>query len=175
MAYMTDTAPFAKPGEGVHAGQQATAAERRIIEFLAGCDLVIYDTMYEREQYMERMTWGHTYPEYAHSVCRAAGVGHLVLFHHLPDATDADLDERQQRWELVENPSASLAGKEEPCLSRGSCTDNCRAHPGREHDDPVGAHRLVADSAADEAMASNHLVGCRPRDTCSGGCFERGY
>ncbi len=98
VGYITDTAPFVPPGEGVMAGKAPPRAEQRIIDFLRGCDLVVYDTMYTRAEYLEKMTWGHSYPEYAVSLCEAAAVQHLVLFHHLPDATDADLDERQEQW-----------------------------------------------------------------------------
>jgi len=108
-AYITDTAPFAKPGQGVAAGLEPVASEKRILDFLQGCDLVVYDTMYDLDEYLERMTWGHSYPEYAASICRVAEVKHLVLFHHLPDASDAHLDELARRWRQHERPTVSVA------------------------------------------------------------------
>ena len=61
MAYITDTAPFARPGEGVGCGQPPAKAEQRIIDFLQGCDTVIYDTMYDYQEYLENpddvVTW----------------------------------------------------------------------------------------------------------------------
>ena len=36
-------------------------SELRMREFLRGCDVVIYDTMYDRDEYLEKMTWGHSY------------------------------------------------------------------------------------------------------------------
>lgn len=109
IAYMTDTAPFARPGEGVAAGQEPTRAEKRIIDHLRDCKLVIYDTMYDLQEYLEKMTWGHSYPEYAHALCAAAGVGHLVLFHHLPDADDDYLDRMAELWAAKTGPTVSLA------------------------------------------------------------------
>lgn len=97
-AYITDTAPFANPGEGVAAGEAPTSAEHRILEFLRGVDVVVYDTMFEEDEYLEKMTWGHSYPEYAQAICKAAGVSTLVLFHHAPEATDDELDERLARF-----------------------------------------------------------------------------
>lgn len=109
MAYITDTAPFARPGEGVAAGKEPVRAEERVLEFLSRCDVVVYDTMYDHEEYLEKMTWGHSYPEYAFALCRAAGVRRLVLFHHLPDATDDDLDALEEHWQSASDPLVTLA------------------------------------------------------------------
>lgn len=98
ITYLTDSAPFARPGEGIAAGQDPLPREQKVLDFLRDCDVVIYDTMYDLGEYLEKMTWGHSYPEYAAALCRAAGVKHLVLFHHAPDATDEELDERDARW-----------------------------------------------------------------------------
>jgi phosphoribosyl 1,2-cyclic phosphodiesterase len=109
ICYMTDTAPFASPGDGVTAGKPAPPSEQRIIDFLRGADVVIYDTMYTRQEYLEKMTWGHSFPEYANALCRAAGVAHLILFHHLPVATDDDLDELEKSWASARDPFVTLA------------------------------------------------------------------
>lgn len=109
MAYVTDTSPFARPDEGVAVGKPPPVAETRIIEFLRSCDVVVYDTMFDSVEYLEKMTWGHSYPEYAHALCRAAGVKHLVLFHHLPDASDDELDALAARWSTATAPTVSLA------------------------------------------------------------------
>ena len=100
-AYMTDTAPFARPDEGLSIGEPALPREGRVVEFLHGCDVVVYDTMWELPEYLDRMTWGHSYPEYAEALCRAAKVPHLVLFHHSPDMTDDQIDAREARWAQV--------------------------------------------------------------------------
>lgn len=101
IAYLTDSAPFARPGEGVAANEAPLVREQKVIDFLRGCDVVVYDTMYDLHEYLEKMTWGHSYPEYAEAVCRAAGAKHLVLFHHAPERTDEELDERSERWGRV--------------------------------------------------------------------------
>lgn len=109
VAYITDTAPFARPGEGVAAGKAPAKTEQRIVEFLRDCDLVVYDTMYDLGEYLEKMTWGHSYPEYAAAICKAAGARHLVLFHHLPDADDDDLDRLAAHWSEAREPTVSVA------------------------------------------------------------------
>lgn len=129
LAYITDTAPFARPGEGVTAGEPPTAAEQRMLEALSGCHTVIYDTMYDYDEYLEKMTWGHSYPEYAIDLCRAAGVTRLVLFHHLPDATDADLDARAARYAAVEGIEVRVACEGET-LAVGAGSDGGRGAGG---------------------------------------------
>ena len=109
VAYITDTAPFARPGEGVAAGKEPSKAEQRMFDFLRGCDVVVYDTMYDYEEYLEKMTWGHSYPEYASALCTAADVKHLVLFHHLPDASDDYLDGLAEKWAGHEGLKVTLA------------------------------------------------------------------
>jgi phosphoribosyl 1,2-cyclic phosphodiesterase len=119
MVYVTDTAPFARPGEGVKAGEAPSSAEARVLEVLQGADTVVYDTMYDYDEYLEKMTWGHSYPEYAISLCRHAGVRRLVLFHHLPDASDDMIDERAASFADVEGIEVSVA-REGVTLSVGS-------------------------------------------------------
>ncbi|TVQ90934.1 MAG: MBL fold metallo-hydrolase [Deltaproteobacteria bacterium] len=109
ICYVTDTAPFATPGEGLLYDRDPTAGERRMLRFLAGADLVVYDTMYELPEYLEKMTWGHSYPEYARELCRAAGVQTLYLFHHAPDASDDLLDARAESWAGASEPRVRLA------------------------------------------------------------------
>jgi phosphoribosyl 1,2-cyclic phosphodiesterase len=113
VAYVTDTMPFARPGEGLMADLPATAAEQRAVDWLTDCDLVVYDTMYDYQEYLEKMTWGHSYPEYAVAICKAARAKHLVLFHHLPDASDDDLDALAAKWAAtpVEGLEISLAAE----------------------------------------------------------------
>jgi len=98
LCYVTDTAPFAKPGTGICHGGPPTPAEQRMVDFLKGADVVIYDTMYELNEFLEKMTWGHSYPEYAVELCRAAGAKHLILFHHRPEAADDEMDAMDARW-----------------------------------------------------------------------------
>lgn len=109
ICYVTDTAPFAQPGEGLAFDRPPTAGERRVVRFLEGADVVVYDTMYELPEYLEKMTWGHSYPEYARALCAAAGVRHLKLFHHAPDADDATLDQRALAWAGATEPRVTLA------------------------------------------------------------------
>jgi phosphoribosyl 1,2-cyclic phosphodiesterase len=65
----------------------------RLEEFFAGADLLIYDAQYIQAEYeSSRLGWGHTTVEYAIAAARRACVKRLILFHHDPGRTDAEMD-----------------------------------------------------------------------------------
>ncbi|MCB9758994.1 MAG: MBL fold metallo-hydrolase [Alphaproteobacteria bacterium] len=109
VCYFTDSAPLARPGEGVAAGQEAPTAERHVVDAMRGVDLVIFDTMFTFDEYLEKMSWGHAYPEYAVALAKEAGVKHLVMFHHAPDASDEFLDQLESNWQDHADPPITLA------------------------------------------------------------------
>jgi len=109
MAFLTDTAPLARPDEGLVVDRRPTGAEAKIVAAITQADLVVMDTMFGFEEYLEKMTWGHAYPEYAVALCKAAGVKRLALFHHSPDASDSMLDELAARWAHCEGLEVFLA------------------------------------------------------------------
>jgi ribonuclease BN (tRNA processing enzyme) len=76
---------------------------------MEGADAVIFDTMFTHEEYLEKMSWGHSYPEYAVNLSDIAGVKKLYLFHHAPDASDSDLDALADRWAGHTGPQVLLA------------------------------------------------------------------
>ncbi|MCP4803978.1 MAG: MBL fold metallo-hydrolase [Proteobacteria bacterium] len=107
--YITDTAPLAAPGEGAAAGQPPNKLEQALLAAMQDADLVVFDTMFSFDEYLEKMTWGHSYPEYAVELCKVADVKHLVLFHHAPDASDDELDEQAAQWTPHREPLVTLA------------------------------------------------------------------
>lgn len=109
VVHLTDTAPLARPDEGVCADKRPPALERKVLEVMAGADLVIMDTMFSWEEYLAKMTWGHAYPEYAVRLCVEAGVKQVCLFHHAPDASDDDLDRLGERWAQYDRAPVFLA------------------------------------------------------------------
>ncbi len=98
VAYLTDSGPLSRPGEGLSGNLAPNSRERELIRLLRGADLVAMDTMFTESEYMEKLNWGHGYPEYSAALCRAAEVKTLALFHHSPDAEDDDLDRLSERW-----------------------------------------------------------------------------
>ena len=109
VCYITDTAPMAGVGEGVVDGKVPPNPEQRLLKVLEEADHVIMDTMFDWDEYLEKMTWGHAYPGYGVGVCKAAGARHLALFHHAPDATDDELDVRRDHWAQCDELPVSMA------------------------------------------------------------------
>lgn len=67
--------------------------ESRIVDFVGDADLLIHDSMYTDREYPSRKGWGHSTFEQSLRLAREGGVKKLLLFHHDPTRTDAQLDE----------------------------------------------------------------------------------
>jgi phosphoribosyl 1,2-cyclic phosphodiesterase len=73
--------------------------DRRLIAFAKGADLLIHDAQYSAEDYVSKQGFGHSTPQMACEVARAAGAKRLALFHHDPaydDESVHDLEEQAQ-------------------------------------------------------------------------------
>ena len=125
MVYASDTAPFtdillehefiAKPpvlGDPIDPAHAAKLAAMRdgLIDLCRGTNLLIYDTQFTPDEYRSKPHWGHSTPDDAVSIARAAEVDALVLYHHAQwrsdDAQDAILKEYRvklagERFELM--------------------------------------------------------------------------
>lgn len=99
LVYATDT-------EGYIGGDQ------RLIRFAQGADLLIHDAQYFESEYRDPLAptqgWGHSTPEMAVSVARAAGVKQLLLFHHDPSHGDEQLLQVEREIQTC-MPEARLA------------------------------------------------------------------
>jgi len=100
-----DTEPFRNifstdPGDPSYSAEmaaegEAVARERneRLESFFRGADCLIHDAQYTREEYEHGKTgWGHSPMEHAIESAGRAGVRKLVLFHHEPMRTDAEMN-----------------------------------------------------------------------------------
>lgn len=89
------------------------------VQFAAGCDLLIHDAQYLPEEMAERQGWGHsTYAE-AVALAREAGARNLLLTHHDPSRSDAEvqriIDLSRQLAAGAENPHYIDAAREGAC------------------------------------------------------------
>ena len=80
ICYITDTE---HPTEG---------NDPRLVEFLKGADMVIYDASYTDEEYQQRVGWGHSTWEAGVRLCDEAEAKTYVVFHHDPEHDDVFMD-----------------------------------------------------------------------------------
>lgn len=77
----------------------ADEQNRKVVEFMDGADIVIHDAQYTHKEYLAgKLGWGHSSYEVAINSAAKAGVKTLVLTHHDPERTDAQLDELEARY-----------------------------------------------------------------------------
>lgn len=63
------------------------------VEFCKGADFLIYDAMYSPDEYKARIGWGHGNWMQGVQLAMEAEVKTLILSHHDPRRTDAEIDE----------------------------------------------------------------------------------
>ncbi|NBO19877.1 MAG: GAF domain-containing protein, partial [Proteobacteria bacterium] len=90
------------------------AQHARLAEFVHGTDYLIYDATYCDENYASHKGWGHSTWQVATRLADSARVGRLILFHHDPGATDAQLMARQEQAELARH--GTLLAREGLCI-----------------------------------------------------------
>ena len=78
IVYATDTEHFA-------------CVDPTLKRLAAGADILIYDAQYTPDEYPSKVGWGHSTWQAGAELARAAGVAQLVLFHHDPNRSDAQL------------------------------------------------------------------------------------
>jgi len=66
-----------------------------LARFLAGADLLVYDSTYADAEFAQRIGWGHSTWEEALRLADAAGVARAVVFHHDPGRDDTAMDRIQ--------------------------------------------------------------------------------
>ena len=88
LTYTTDNEPF-----GAAVASQHLTQPSRHLSLARDADLLIQDAQYTPEEYQQhRIGWGHsTYLDALH-IAQQANAKRLVLFHHDPSHTDAEVD-----------------------------------------------------------------------------------
>jgi ribonuclease BN (tRNA processing enzyme) len=69
------------------------AANRAVLEFVEGADLLIHDAQYTPEDIESHRGWGHSCYVDVVELALYAQVRHLVLSHHDPDRSDEQVDD----------------------------------------------------------------------------------
>lgn len=87
---------------GPSASDAADAQWRaRFREFVRGASVLVHDTTYTTDEYDTHRGWGHSTYREAVDLALDAGVGTLVLFHHEPRRSDAEVDHRTNECRAI--------------------------------------------------------------------------
>jgi len=79
------------------------------VEVVKGAEVLVHDTTYTAEEYDHYRGWGHSTYDDALALAIEAKVETLVLFHHKPERSDEELDERLEHCrELVKERGVKL-------------------------------------------------------------------
>ncbi len=70
---------------------------QRVFDFARGADILIHDTTYTPEEYVNHVGWGHSHYLFSLKVAAEARVKKLVLFHHDQTHDDNKIDEILQK------------------------------------------------------------------------------
>ena len=73
--------------------RQNASANRKLMEFLRGTDVLIMDTMYDAAEYKGHTGWGHGCLDDVVALAIEAEVKTLFLFHHDPSHDDAKVSQ----------------------------------------------------------------------------------
>ncbi|MBC2838451.1 MBL fold metallo-hydrolase [Robiginitalea sp. SC105] len=76
-------------------------------DLAANADLLIHDSQYDAGEYQQKFGWGHSSLDMAVEYAERTGVKKLVLFHHDPNHSDAQLDEMFRA--IVQNRSLDFS------------------------------------------------------------------
>jgi phosphoribosyl 1,2-cyclic phosphodiesterase len=111
VAYLPDHCPTnLGPGpEGMGEYHQAA------LVLAAGADALIHDAFLLPEEVPSQASFGHSAADYAVGLAARAGARRVVLFHHRPDRTDAELDKLAGR--LADAPVPVVVAAEREVLS----------------------------------------------------------
>jgi CheY-like chemotaxis protein len=66
--------------------------EKRLTDFIHGCDALVIDTSFTDEEYQNKIGWGHSCVSRVVDIAHKGEVKNLYLFHHEPNQTDGDID-----------------------------------------------------------------------------------
>jgi phosphoribosyl 1,2-cyclic phosphodiesterase/CheY-like chemotaxis protein len=115
VAFFPDNEPYQAPRRTrATAGdteeiQYVRGQEGKMIEFLHGADVLIMDTQYDRDEYLEHVGWGHGCLDDVVALAIKAEAKQLFLFHHDPGHDDAKIEQMvAHARRIVANKHSSL-------------------------------------------------------------------
>lgn len=92
IVYMTDNELYYDAKRNLPTGDEILEKNRLQVEFIKDADVLIHDTMYQHEDYGEKIGWGHSNNYSASVFANLGNVKKLLLFHYDPDYTDRKIE-----------------------------------------------------------------------------------
>ena len=104
LVYISDNEPFDKASAASMNNFEPKIKEKfmnggvgdpnqRIFDFCRGADVLIHDTTYTPEEYIDRVGWGHSDYLFTLRLAAEANVRRLYLFHHDQNHSDEKVDD----------------------------------------------------------------------------------
>ncbi len=111
--FPTDPADPQYDEEAAREGDEAAREENeKILRFYRGADLLVHDTQYTAKEYNAgKAGWGHSSYEFAINAAHKSGVKRLLLFHHDPNRSDAELQELELFYQEKLHGKTALAAE----------------------------------------------------------------
>jgi phosphoribosyl 1,2-cyclic phosphodiesterase len=123
VAYLSDHGPSRVFGPGPDGlGPYHEAA----MDLCQGVDLLIHDAQYTASELPFRVDFGHSAADYAVELGRRSGAGRVLLFHHDPDRTDAEVAAIERAMRRGEDMSVDAA-REGDTIHLGNPTECFKA------------------------------------------------
>jgi phosphoribosyl 1,2-cyclic phosphodiesterase len=97
VAYVTDNELPIQPGDTFPDLENKGGLRKMpedMLEKIKGVDLLVADSQYDETQYAEKVGWGHSSCFSTTDLGIQAGAKALALFHHDPESTDEEIDEK---------------------------------------------------------------------------------
>ncbi|MCK4534484.1 MAG: MBL fold metallo-hydrolase [Syntrophobacterales bacterium] len=73
----------------------------KLADFVSDTDVLIIDCTYTDEEYEEKIGWGHSSVNQVAELANRARVKNLYLFHHDPDQSDDDIDNKLKMAQAI--------------------------------------------------------------------------
>ena len=106
IAYLSDHGPYDRFGPGTDGfGPYHEAA----VSLCEGTDVLIHDAQYTASELPTLASFGHSAADYAVGLARHCHVPHVVLFHHDPDRTDAQVAAIENAWHQAPDVTVEAA------------------------------------------------------------------
>jgi ribonuclease BN (tRNA processing enzyme) len=108
--FPTDPAdPSYDESAAIEGEEAAREGNERILRFFQDADVLIHDCQYTQKEFIpSKIGWGHSSYEHAINAAHKAKVKKLIMFHHDPNRTDAQLKKLEEKYQTLIQDKSSL-------------------------------------------------------------------